>query len=58
MIGLAGQLGDGLVLRWWNDAFVPRVAIRIERRLLPIPHRDLLPQGFRALATTVPNVEG
>jgi len=51
MIPLAGQLGDGPVLSGGNDPPVDCILIRVERRLLLIHDRNLLPQSVGALAT-------
>ena len=58
MIGLTGQLGDGAMLGWRDDALVDLILIRIERGPLLIHSGNLFPQGDRTLATAVADVEG
>ena len=58
MIGFAGLLGDGFVLRRGNDPGVDRILIRIEGRLLAVHRRQIGPQLFRALMTAITDVEG
>ena len=40
MIGFAGVLRDGFVLRRWNDPGVDGILIGIERRLLAVHRRE------------------
>ena len=58
VIGLAGELGEGAVLGEGNDTCVDCVLIRIEQGALLIHGGNLVPQGFGALATAVPDMEG
>ena len=47
MIGFAGVLRDGFVLRRGNDPGVDRILIRIECRLLTVHRWKIGPQLFR-----------
>ena len=58
MIGFAGGLCDGFVLRRRTDPCVDGLLIRIEGRLLAVHRRQIGPQLFRALVTAIPDVEG
>ena len=58
MIGFAGVLCDGLVLRRGNDPGVDRILIRIEGRLLAVHRRKIGPQLLRTRVTAIPDVEG
>src|SRR5215510_10440679 len=58
MIGFAGMLCDGFVLRRGNDPGVDRILIRIEHRLLAVHRRQIGPQLLRTRVTAIPDVEG
>ena len=58
MIGFAGVLRDGFMLRCGNDPGVDRVLIRIECRLLAVHRRQIGPQLLRARVTAITDVEG
>jgi hypothetical protein len=57
MIGFAGVLRDGFMLRRGNDPGVDSILIRIECRLLAVHRRKIGPQLFRALVTAITDVE-
>ena len=58
MIGFAGVLCDGFVLRRGNDPGVDRILIRIEGRLRAVHRRQIGPQLFRTLMTAITDMEG
>ena len=58
MIGFAGVLRNGFVLRCGNDPGVNRILIRIECRLLTVHRRQMCPQLPRTLVTAIPDMEG
>ena len=57
MMGFAGVLRNGFVLRCRNDPCIDGILIRIKRRLLPGDRRQIGPQLFRTLVTAIPDVE-
>ena len=57
MIGFAGVLRDGFVLRRGNDPGVDRILIRIEGRLLAVHRRQIGPQLLCTVVTAIANVE-
>ena len=58
MMGFAGVLRDGFVLRCRNDPCIDGILIRIKRRLLPGDRRQIGPQLFRTRVAAIPDVEG
>lgn len=57
MIGFAGVLRNGFVLRSGNHACVDSIVIRIERRPLAVHHRKIGPQLLCTLMTAITAVE-
>src|SRR5215831_16542553 len=58
MIGFAGVLCDGFVLRRGNDPGVDRILIRIEGRLRTVHRWQVGPQLFLTRVAAIPDVEG
>src|SRR5918992_418230 len=58
MIGFAGFLRNGFVLRSRNDTFVGVIMICVKRGLLAIYRGNVRPQLLCTVATTIPNVKG
>src|SRR5437879_5372107 len=57
MIGFAGVLRDGFVLRCRNYPCVDGILVRIEHCVLAVYRRQIGPQLFRTVMTTVSHVE-